>query len=252
MTQAAPRSRPVAGLPIRVTNPADAAQWVCETATGRSGEAIDVHLVNAYTVAVADKDPDFRALLRNAEANFPDGRPLAWVTSRSADPLTQVRGPDLFSNVMDQGREFGVRHFLLGTTDETLGLLRTELERRYPGVQIAGSYSPPFRALTEAEVAEQDALIRASGAHITWVGLGTPKQDFEAQRLARVLPGMAIAVGAAFDFIAGTKKEAPAWMTKSGLEWIYRLASEPRRLWRRYLVGNAVFLRSVIVRRKPR
>lgn len=124
--------------------------------------------------------------------------------------------------------------------------LQQNLEARFPGVEIVGTYSPPFRSLSEAELDAQDELILRSGADIVWVGLGTPKQDHEVRRLADSLHVTACAVGAAFDFTAGTKREAPKWMTRVGLEWTFRLISEPRRLWKRYLIGNFVFLAAII------
>lgn len=241
--------RLIAGLPVTACTPQVATRWLCSVAASNPGRPVDAHLVNAYSIAHAQQDDAYRRTLEQAALNLPDGKPLAWSTRLSRSPLTQVRGPGLFNAVIDLGREYGISHFLLGTTDETLALLRTELETRYPGVRIAGTHSPPFRPLTEAERLEQDEMIRSSGAEITWVGLGTPKQDFEAQRLAHGLPGLAVAVGAAFDFVAGTKREAPAWMTRTGLEWVYRLLSEPRRLWRRYLIGNVVFIRALVTRR---
>ena len=142
---------------------------------------------------------------------------------------------------MDRGREVSLRHYLLGSTPETLQKLQHSLESRYPGVRIVGSYSPPFRTMTPEELQKQDDEIRASGAEIVWVGLGTPKQDYEAARLASV-GIMCAAVGAAFDFSAGTKAVSPQWVTALGLEWLHRLLSEPRRLWKRYAWGNVVFL----------
>jgi N-acetylglucosaminyldiphosphoundecaprenol N-acetyl-beta-D-mannosaminyltransferase len=114
---------------------------------------------------------------------------------------------------------------------------------------LAGAESPPFRDLTDDEKREQDERIRASGADIVWVGLGTPKQDFEVERLVETMPVLAAAVGAAFDFTAGTVKPAPEWMQRNGLEWAHRFASEPRRLWRRYLIGNVEFVRAAGRRR---
>jgi len=241
--------RVVAGIPVAVSTPHAAARWLCEVASSSPARPVDVHLVNAYSIAQTEQDEVYRQALSDAELNLPDGKPLAWFTRMTRTPLIQVRGPGLFNAVMDVGREYGLSHFLLGTTDDTLTLLQIELEARYPGVQIAGTYSPPFRPLTDAERCTQDERIRTSEADITWVGLGTPKQDFEAQRLARSLPGVVVAVGAAFDFVAGTKREAPAWMRNAGLEWVFRLASEPRRLWRRYLVGNTIFVRKLLLRR---
>jgi len=240
----------VAGLPIAACSPEEAARRICELAARpRASRPLDIHLVNAYSIAQAESVPRFRAVLQDAGGNLPDGKPLAWFTRGMTTPLTQVRGPALFDDVMGLGREYGASHFLLGTTDETLALLKGELQRRHPGVKIAGMYSPPFRPLDEEEIAAQDEVIRRSGANIVWVGLGTPKQDFEARRLASKMPILAIAIGAAFDFVAGTKREAPSWMAKVGMEWIFRFASEPRRLWRRYLIGNTVFLRAMLTRR---
>jgi N-acetylglucosaminyldiphosphoundecaprenol N-acetyl-beta-D-mannosaminyltransferase len=126
-----------------------------------------------------------------------------------------------------------------------LSALEAELCRRFPKAAIVGAVSPPFRALTEEETAEQTARIVDSKAQVVWVGLGTPKQDWESARLAVDIPAVFIAVGAAFDFVAGEKKQAPMWMQRNGLEWLFRLAVEPRRLWRRYLFGNARFLRAI-------
>jgi N-acetylglucosaminyldiphosphoundecaprenol N-acetyl-beta-D-mannosaminyltransferase len=156
-----------------------------------------------------------------------------------------VYGPDLLLDVVALGRSVELRHFLLGSTPEILETLETELRRRFPGANIVGISSPPFRDLTEQEWHDQVELITASGAQVVWLGLGTPKQDWEAARLAGAVPVVFCAVGAAFDFVAGTKRQAPAWMQQRGLEWIYRLATEPRRLWKRYLFGNARFVKAV-------
>lgn len=242
------RTRTVAGLPLRATTLADATELICEISLSSPTRPYDIHLVNAYTIATAERDAAFRAVLLRAAMNLPDGKPLAWLSRWGTPSLVQVRGHDLFQAVMDAGRARGLRHYLLGSTEETLARLQNALERRYPGVQIVGSSSPPFRALGPAELAAQDATIAAAAPHVVWVGLGTPKQDFEARRLAHSLALTTVAVGAAFDFAAGTKAEAPAWMTRVGLEWLHRLATEPRRLWKRYLVGNAVFLAAVVKR----
>lgn len=127
-------------------------------------------------------------------------------------------------------------------------MLQSELERRHPGGQVVGRYSPLFRCLTPSELESQDELIRRSGANITWVGLGTLAQDFEAQRLAQSVPEVAVAVAAAFDFVARTKKEAPNWMIRFGLEWTFRFISEPKRLWKRYLISNATFFWVILKR----
>lgn len=235
------------GLAIAVSQPKDAALKICAVAatiTKRTG--LGVHLVNAYTVALAARDANYSNVLAQSSANLPDGKPLSWISNARGRRLWQVRGPSLFGHVMDLGRETGIKHFLLGSTDETLEKLNYELKKRYPGIQIVGQFSPPFRDVTPTEIAVQDQTISDSKAQIVWVGLGTPKQDFEVLRLTKALPVVAIAVGAAFDFVAGTKNEAPTWMRKVGLEWLFRLLSEPKRLWRRYLFGNIEFLWAIL------
>lgn len=239
--------RPLAGLPIAMTTMSEAVERVVEFAVTR-GTATDIHLVNAYTVALADSDAEYRACIGGASLNLPDGKPLAWFTCLTRSRLRQVRGPSFFEQVMAAGRAHGLRHYLLGSTPETLKKLNCELSKRFPGVQIVGLESPPFRTMDVAEVREQDARIVEKAPHIVWVGLGTPKQDFEAKRVSASCDCIAIAVGAAFDFVAGTKREAPRWMTNIGVEWVFRFASEPRRLWRRYLIGNLIFLRAMMKR----
>ena len=209
------------------------------------GQPTAVHFANAYTIALADKDPEYASLFEAPEAlNLTDGMPVAWVGrraySRTAQQWPRVYGPDVMEAVL--ARDTGLRHFLLGGSPETLTRLQQVIGRRFPAARIVGAESPPFRTLSPREVLEQDQRIRDSGAQIVWVGLGTPKQDLEVQRLAAGLPVVAMAVGAAFDFIAGTKPQAPVWMQRTGTEWAYRLAREPRRLSKRYLWGNPRFL----------
>jgi N-acetylglucosaminyldiphosphoundecaprenol N-acetyl-beta-D-mannosaminyltransferase len=211
----------------------------------RSG-GVDVHFCNAWTISLADRDPDLADLLLSSSRNFPDGKPIVWSNRMRRDgrriPRQQVPGPDVFERVF-RGSTADVRHFLLGGSPEVLDALEQRLRHEFPQANIVGTISPPFRSQTPAETARQDDEIRTSSADIVWVGLGTPKQDFEAARLARDVGVVAVAVGAAFDFTAGSSKRAPAWMGRAGLEWVYRLRTEPKRLWRRYLLGNARFVR---------
>lgn len=204
-----------------------------------------VHFANAYTIALADSDLEYAALFNRPTAlNFTDGVPVAWVGRRayglSAQDWPRVYGPDVMQAVFDRGH--GIRHFLLGGSPQTLEALRAAVSIRWPEAEVVGAESPPFRPLTSEEQQEQDERILNSGADLVWVGLGTPKQDFEAARLAESVGIVALAVGAAFDFLAGTKPQAPPWVQRSGIEWAYRFASEPRRLARRYLWGNPRFL----------
>lgn len=216
---------------------------------GQPTRGMSVHFGNAYTVALADSETTYAELLANPDAAvFTDGLPIAWVGRRAHPELAarwqRVYGPDVMEAVLRASGPEGPSHYLLGGTPQTLERLRSAVAARWPAAHVSGAESPPFRPLSPQEAAAQDERIRASGASIVWVGLGTPKQDWEAARLTRELPVVAMAVGAAFDFIAGAKPQAALWMQRSGTEWAFRLASEPRRLSRRYLWGNPRFLRA--------
>ena len=234
-------------LPIVATTAADAALELCRMAVDKDAGGRHIHLVNAYTLALADSDDSYATLLSGDSINLPDGKPLSLVSQLVGHTprLNQIRGPKLFLDTFDVGRSYGVRHYLLGSTDEVLGKLQERLSQQFPGCNIVGVESPPYRILTETELKAQDERIIAARPDIVWVGLGTPKQDREASRLAHSTGLTCVAVGAAFDFAAGEVKEAPKWMTRLCLEWMFRLFSEPRRLWRRYLFGNAKFLQIV-------
>jgi N-acetylglucosaminyldiphosphoundecaprenol N-acetyl-beta-D-mannosaminyltransferase len=236
------------GIAVERTSLDDAVAALIEGVT--CGARAQAHrLVNCYTFALADTDPVYQSLLAQSGVNLPDGRPLVAALNRldrRGLSFGQVRGPSFFVRCLDEGRAQGVRHFFLGGSTDLLESLKDAVDRRFPGTQIVGTISPPFRPLTDAERAVQDAEIKASGAQVVWVGLGTPKQDFEAQRICDSLGVTTAAVGAAFDFVAGTKPEAPDWMRRLSLEWVFRLMSEPRRLWRRYLFGNTRFLMLVL------
>ena len=207
---------------------------------------IAVHFANAYNVALARKDHPYARLLARGDYVFSDGVPITWVGRRAypdvAQDWTRVYGPDVMQGVLDRSTLGGPRHYLLGGTEETLAALQSRISTDYPGAEIVGAESPPFTPPTVPELVARDDRISASGATHVWVGLGTPKQDIEVRRLADSLPVAALAVGAAFDFLAGTKPQAPEWMQRNGVEWAFRLASEPRRLGRRYVWGNTVFL----------
>ncbi len=214
--------------------------------SNRDARGLAIHFCNAYNVALARTEIGYREVLEQGDIIFSDGVPITWVGKRVRPDLTKqwerVYGPDVMSGVLEQSSTDGPRHYLLGGTPDVLQELQSMVSTRYPDARIVGAESPPFRTPTAAELQERDQRIFESGADIVWVGLGTPKQDYEVARLAARLPVTAIAVGAAFDFLAGTKPQAPTWMQRSGTEWLFRFASEPRRLAKRYLWGNSVFL----------
>lgn len=190
----------------------------------------------------AKQDTLVKKMYQDSFCLVPDGKSLELVAKIKGHHLPQIRGPWVFRELLNRGRNKGIKHFLLGTTDETLEKLETKLVSEYPGVKIVGKYSPPFGVPTDSELAAQDKIIQEAGPDVIWLGVSSPKQDFEAQRLAKKFSVMTLAVGAAFDFVAGTQKEAPLFMQKIGAEWLYRLLSNPKRLWKRYLIGNFVFL----------
>jgi N-acetylglucosaminyldiphosphoundecaprenol N-acetyl-beta-D-mannosaminyltransferase len=202
-------------------------------------------LVNAYSLVCAHSSTDMAdALAGSADINFMDGMPLVWLARAlgAGSDVSRVYGPDLMLDVLDRGRLQGLRHFLYGGTPDTLKLLAERLERRFPGVQIVGAEAPPFRALADHEVEAAQDRIRVASPHVVWVGLGTPKQDLVCADWASACESVMIGVGAAFDFHAGVKPQAPRWLQRIGLEWLFRLCAEPRRLARRYLLGNVRFL----------
>ncbi len=241
-------SADLTGIPVSRTTLPDATDELLARAKAHT-QPTAYRLVNSYTFALADRVPAYHDLLRNHGVNLPDGRPLVQSLNRlvpGAAGFRQVRGPTFFALCLDRGRRTGVRHFFLGGTDELLASLVRTARDRYPGIVICGTHSPPFRDLADDEVAAQDRAIASAAPDVVWVGLGTPKQDFEAQRLSDALGVTTAGVGAAFDFLAGTKKEAPQWVRRLSLEWLFRLGTEPRRLWRRYLFGNSRFIYLVL------
>jgi len=195
----------------------------------------------------SQRDERLRRIHNEAGMVTPDGMPLVWLARHWSDhPVERVYGPDLMLDACCRSLQEGWRHFFYGGADGVADLLVERLRERFPGLQVAGTFCPPFRPLSPDESREIVARIQASGADIVWVGLSTPKQERWMAEHVESLPGkVLIGVGAAFDFHAGLKRQAPAWMQRSGLEWFYRLLSEPQRLWRRYLVNNPAFVFSI-------
>ena len=203
----------------------------------------DVHFCVTDTMLHCVDDPQMADIINSAGLAVPDGMPLVWLGRRRRLRVSRVYGPDLMLALCEYGQTRGYRHFFYGGTPEVLAQMEQKLQARFPQLRIAGRYAPPFRCLTPAEEESVVAQINASGADIVWCGLGTPRQDFwVAQFRDRLSAAVLLAVGAAFNFHSGQVRQAPRWMMHTGLEWIFRLVMEPRRLWRRYLVGNPRFL----------
>lgn len=181
-------------------------------------------------------DASLRAILNNAFLCTPDGMPTVWMGKLSGHhDMSRVYGPDLMLAVMQATRDKPVRHFFYGGQEGVAEDLKVKLEQRFPGVRVAGTFCPPFRPLTDEEVRDLQDQVRTAEADIVWVGLSTPKQErFMAQYLPQLDTSVMIGVGAAFDFHSGRVKQAPVWIQRNGLEWLYRVMQEPKRLWRRY------------------
>ena len=205
------------------------------------GQGLALHLSNAYTLTCARSSDAVREALTK-DLSFPDGVPLAKLARRRASEIGQVYGPQLMRDALAQTTTSGLRHFLYGGSEETNDALAAHIAETYPDANIVGRMSPPFRAATPADRDAAVAALAQCQAQVIWVGLGTPRQDIECYELRRMYPGVFIAVGAAFDFLPGVKRDCPEWIRKMGLQWLHRLLSEPKRLWRRYLVGNTVFI----------
>ena len=202
-----------------------------------------VCICNVHSVVTATQDPAFMHAITSADLATPDGAPVAWMLRRQGlATQARVSGPDLMLDYCAHAAEQGEAIFLYGSTEATLKRLQQQLHARWPALRIAGALSPPLRPPSAAEAEADVQAINASGAGTVWVGLGCPKQElWMAAHRGRVHAVM-VGVGAAFDFHAGTVARAPAWMRRRGLEWLHRLASEPRRLGRRYVVTNTVFI----------
>ena len=232
---------PVLGVPIDVIG------WDGALARIGAWAAVNqsryVCICNAHSVVTATQDPSFGHIVAMADMATPDGAPVARMLRYAGHRSQQrVNGPDLMWRYCALAARRGERIYLYGGTAATLDLLQQKLLAAFPGLVIAGARSPPFRVLTAEEEAADIARINASGAGTVWVSLGCPKQEiWMAARRGRINAVM-IGVGAAFDYHAGTIRRAPLWMQHAGLEWLYRLAAEPQRLWRRYLVTNTLFI----------
>ncbi|MBL0373806.1 WecB/TagA/CpsF family glycosyltransferase [Rhizobium sp. KVB221] len=213
-----------------------------KSATGLIQAAIEggkrgyVCVRDAHGVVRCQKDPELRSIHNRAFLVTPDGMPLVWALKHDGHPESdRVYGPDLMLSVFEAGRSKGLRHFLYGATTKTLELLQARLLGKFPEAKIVGSYAPPFHELSSQEEADIADRINRSGADIVWVGLSSPKQELWMARMRdRLEASMLIGVGAAVDFHAGLKRQAPRLIQRSGFEWAFRLMCEPRRLWRRY------------------
>lgn len=230
----------VLGTSIALGSHEDSLTTISGWAQRRESRA--VFFCNVHSIATASQNPSFSAVLASGDACYPDGAPVAWMAGRIASRAQpRVSGPDVMEAYLTIAADRNESVFLFGSTPEVLALLTTRLNKRLPKLKVL-SYSPPFRQLSPFEDEEVVRMINASGAGTVWVALGCPKQEqWIAEHKGRIRAVM-LGVGAAFAFHAGVTPRAPAWMRKLSLEWLHRLFSDPKRLWRRYLYTNTVFV----------
>jgi N-acetylglucosaminyldiphosphoundecaprenol N-acetyl-beta-D-mannosaminyltransferase len=231
----------ILGVRIAVTNYAETAEKCVDWA--RSGQSRTVIFANVHVVMEACDNPAFRSKLNAADMVNPDGMPLVWaLKALGIRQASRVYGPDAMQVLLGKATESNLRVGFYGGSPATLAKLVDTVRETYPGVEIAFTMSPPFRPLTRDEDEEVVRQIKESGTQILFVGLGCPKQEHWLMEHQSRIPAVMLAVGAAFDFLANTKPQAPRWMMRNGLEWVFRLATEPRRLAGRYLKHNPRFV----------
>lgn len=232
----------VLGVGISVLNLRSALDAIAAAVRERRKGYICV--TGVHGVMEAQDDPRFREILNGAFLCTPDGMPMVWAGKLAGHAeMRRVYGPDLMLDLCAWSETSGAKHFFYGGADGVADLLARKLREKFPRLQVVGTYTPPFRALNDGEVRSLQAQVAAVQPDIFWVGLSTPKQEkFMAEFLPKLECTLMLGVGAAFDFHSGRVSQAPRWMQRSGLEWFYRLCSEPRRLWRRYFRNNPLFL----------
>lgn len=201
-------------------------------------------VTGVHGVMEAQSDEAFRRILNGAFLCTPDGMPMVWLGKYNGhSDMSRVYGPDLMRDICAWSETNPCRHFFFGGAPGVAALLAEKLKARYPKMEIAGTYTPPFRPLNPEEEQQLQEMVRAAKPDIMWIGLSTPKQErFMAAYLPKLEVTLMVGVGAAFDFLSGRVKQAPRWMQRSGLEWFYRLCSEPRRLAGRYFKNNPLFV----------
>ncbi len=226
-------------------------QWAVERAVRPNLCGHYICVTSVHGIILAKDDPTFAQILNAADIATPDGMPVVWaLRSFGCRGQQRVYGPTLMLNLCESAAQNGHGIYLYGGRPEVLPLLEQRLGERFPGLRIVGRFSPPFRALTPAEDEQVQQEIRQSGCDLVFIGIGTPKQERWMYEHRQSFPGATmIGVGAAFDFHAGCRAQAPRWMQRLGLEWFFRLSAEPKRLWRRYLLVTPRFIPLWLVQR---
>lgn len=234
MSSAEPDRVNILGVGISAINMGQALEIIDDWIATREPHYICV--TPAHGVMDCHAEPELRQIFNSSGLTTPDGMSIVWLLRlHGKKHVSRVYGPDLMQAVCERSSSRGYRHFLYGGAEGVAEALRDRLSAACPGLRIVGTHCPPFRELTPEEDQDVVRRIDASGADVVWVGISTPKQErWMARNVGRLNAPVLIGVGAAFDFLSGRKRQAPRWMQRSGLEWLFRLMTEPRRLWRRY------------------
>jgi N-acetylglucosaminyldiphosphoundecaprenol N-acetyl-beta-D-mannosaminyltransferase len=251
-TVAAPRAHArVLGVPVHPVGKRDAVRAIVDRAEAAPPGAF-VCLTNVHTTVEAQSSPQLRSALEAAFLSVPDGMPLVWILRRRGHRATEkITGIELVPLVASAGSDRGLRHFLYGGAPGVADRAARRIRELVSGANVVGAMSPPFASADALNLDELRHELETTKPHILWVGLGAPKQELWMASIAgEVDVPVMIGVGAAFDYLAGTKPAAPAYLRHIGLEWLFRLAVEPRRLWRRYLVGNLRFVQLLVAERR--
>lgn len=215
-----------------------AARWIA------TGESAYICLSGVHGVMEAQSNEEFRRVLNNALINAPDGMPMSWVGwLQGHKQMDRVYGPDFMAMMCGLSNGKRYRHYLYGGEPGVTQALKDALQKRFPELQIVGTYTPPFRPLAKEEEAALLDDVRKAKPDIIWVGLSTPKQEcFMAEYVDRLHVPLLVGVGAAFDYHIGRLRDAPDWVKRSGMQWLHRLLQDPKRLWKRYLLNNPAFI----------
>jgi exopolysaccharide biosynthesis WecB/TagA/CpsF family protein len=237
-----PRKCDIFRVDVSATHYAEVVRYAIDCAQRGTSALLDFMPVHGLVMGA--RDAHFRQVLNSFDVVAPDGQPVRWALNKfhNANLSDRVYGPELMVRLCRAAADENVGVYLYGSTTDVIEKLSAKLLSMYPALKIVGTESPPFRALTAEEDAAVVARINASGAGLVFIGIGCPRQEAFAVAHRTSIKAVQLCVGAAFDFHAGTKKMAPAWMQKRGLEWLYRLVQEPGRLWKRYFVNNSLFL----------
>lgn len=231
----------ILGVEIATIDMKRTLEYITHNLKGLKGKYICVS--NVHTTVMSYENEDYLVVQNGAELALPDGKPLSIVCKkRGYKEAARVTGPDLMGEIFEISEQKGYRHYFYGSTEETLQLLKEKLLEKYPDIQIAGMYSPPFRKLNEEEDKQIVEQINNTEPDFVWVGLGAPKQENWMAEHKDKVQGLMLGVGAGFDYHAGNIKRAPKWMQKCSLEWLYRLMQDPKRLFKRYLDTNVKFI----------